>query len=81
MLSEALSGEGYRVEAVADAEAAIARLGVSAFDLVLTDLKLPGASGLEVLSAARAAQPATPVVVLTGYGTVATAVEAMKRGA
>ena len=81
MLSEALTGEGYRVEAVADAEAAITRLGVSAFDLVLTDLKLPGASGLEVLSAARAAQPATPVVVLTGYGTVATAVEAMKRGA
>ena len=81
MLAEALSGEGYAVEAAADAETAIARLRTSAFDLVLTDLKLPGASGLEVLAAARAAQPATPVVVLTGYGTVSTAVEAMKAGA
>jgi len=81
MLSEALSGEGYEVEAAADGEAAIARLGEAAFDLVLTDLKLPGASGLDVLTAARAAQPATPVVVLTGYGTVTVAVEAMKRGA
>jgi DNA-binding NtrC family response regulator len=81
MLAAALGGEGYEVETAADGEAAIARLGAAAFDLVLTDLKLPGASGLEVLSAARAAQPATPVVVLTGYGTVAAAVEAMKRGA
>ena len=48
---------------------------------MLTDLKLPDVSGIEVLAASRAAQPRVPVVVLTGYGTVGTAVEAMKLGA
>lgn len=81
MLREALAGEGYEVETASDGEAAIERLGDEGYDLVLTDLRLPGVSGLEVLAAAREAQPATPVVVMTGYGTVATAVEAMKRGA
>jgi DNA-binding NtrC family response regulator len=92
MLEHALEGEGYRVEAVATGSEAIERLrsdhgggdgsGEGAgYDLVLTDLKLPGASGLEVLAAARSAHPRLPVVVLTAYGTVATAVEAMKLGA
>jgi len=81
MLERALGGEGYEVAAVGDAETAFDRLAAEPFDLVLTDLKLPGASGLEVVAASRREQPATPVVVLTGYGTVAAAVEAMKRGA
>ncbi|HEX2164646.1 MAG TPA: sigma-54 dependent transcriptional regulator [Thermoanaerobaculia bacterium] len=81
MLEKALAGEGYRVTAAADGVAAIARLEAEPFDLVLTDLKLPGADGLAVLAAARRAQPATPVLMMTGYGTVAAAVEAMKRGA
>jgi two-component system response regulator AtoC len=82
MLERALSGEGYQVTTAEDGPRGIARVrGEHRFDLVLTDLKLPGASGLEVLSAARAVDPSVPVVVLTGYGTVATAVEAMKRGA
>ena len=81
MLERALSGEGYRVTAVADGEAGIERLDGGEFDLVLTDLKLPGASGLEVLAAARARHPGLPVVVLTGHGTVPTAVEAMRGGA
>ena len=81
MLERALSEEGYRVTAVADAEAGIERLAGDGFDLVLTDLKLPGASGLEVLAAARARDRHLPVIVLTGYGTVPTAVEAMRGGA
>jgi len=81
MLEQALAGEGYAVSAVASGEAAVERLDGEPFDLVLTDLKLPGASGLDVLAASRRAQPVTPVIVLTGYGTVATAVEAMKLGA
>ena len=81
MLEKALAGEGYEVTAAADGASGIARLEAAAFDLVLTDLKLPDADGLAVLAAARRAQPATPVLVMTGYGTVAAAVEAMKLGA
>jgi DNA-binding NtrC family response regulator len=81
MLERALGAEGYRVESAADGEEGVRRVADAAYDLVLTDLKLPGRSGLEVLAASRAAQPDTPVVVLTGYGTVAAAVEAMKLGA
>jgi DNA-binding NtrC family response regulator len=81
MLATALGQEGYEVESAADGGEGIRRVEERPFDLVLTDLKLPGASGLEVLAAARRAQPRVPVVVLTGYGTVAAAVEAMKLGA
>jgi DNA-binding NtrC family response regulator len=81
MLERALSQEGYEVAAAADGLAGVRLVEESAFDLVLTDLKLPDVSGLEVLAASRRAQPRTPVVVLTGFGTVGTAVEAMKLGA
>ncbi len=81
MLAHALSGRGHEVAAVGDGEAAVERLAADSFDVLLTDLKLPGLSGLEVLAAARRRHPALPVVVLTAYGTVAAAVEAMKLGA
>jgi DNA-binding NtrC family response regulator len=81
LMSEALRQQSYDVEAAATGEDGINSVQSKSFDLVLTDLKLPGASGLDVLRASRAAQPATPVVVLTAYGNVATAVEAMKFGA
>ncbi len=81
MLELALRQEGYEVVAAADGAAALARLAERSFALVLTDLKLPDLSGIEVLAASRQAQPRVPVVVLTGYGTVGTAVEAMKLGA
>ena len=61
LLQRALSDEGYEVSAAADAETAIGWLAERRFDLVITDLKLPGASGLEVLRAARAGRPAPPV--------------------
>jgi DNA-binding NtrC family response regulator len=81
MLQHALEGEGYTVEAAASAEEGTARLAQAAFDLVLSDLKLPGASGLEVVRAARAAQPPAAAIVMTAFGTVGAAVEAMKLGA
>ena len=81
MLELALGGEGYEVDAVADGESALDRLERHRYGLVLTDLKLPGISGLEVVAAVRERQPEASVVVLTAYGTVGTAVEAMKRGA
>jgi len=81
MLLHALTGEGHEVVTAGDAEGAIEALGRESFDLVLTDLKLPQASGLAVVAASRRTQPAVPVVVLTAFGTVETAVEAMKQGA
>jgi DNA-binding NtrC family response regulator len=81
MLERALGGEGYRVDAVADGEAAAAALAGDTYDLVLTDLKLPGTSGLDVVQACRGARRPVPVVVMTAYGSVAAAVQAMKLGA
>ncbi len=81
MLTRSLEQEGYEVVGAADGEQAIERVAAEPLDLVLTDLKLPGASGIEVLEACRQRQPATPVVVMTGYGTVESAVKAMKLGA
>jgi len=82
MLARALGGDGHQVETAADVGPALARLQApEPLDLVLTDLKLPSGSGLEVLDEARRSRPATPVVVLTAFGTVPGAVEAMKRGA
>ena len=81
MLRHALEKEGYAVSEAADGAAGIAMLSEESFDLTLTDLKLPGASGLELLDAARRVRPGMPVVMMTAYGTVETAVEAMKSGA
>jgi two-component system response regulator HydG len=77
--------EGFGpVEEVADGAAALARLRDPAhppFDVVVTDLRLPGAGGLDVLDAARARDPRSAVILMTAYGTIETAVEAMRRGA
>jgi two-component system, NtrC family, response regulator AtoC len=81
MLRHALTGEGYAVTAVGDVEGATRALAAESFDLVLTDLKLPIGSGMDVVVESRRVQPATPVVVLTAFGSVRTAVEAMKLGA
>ncbi|HLX10174.1 MAG TPA: sigma-54 dependent transcriptional regulator [Thermoanaerobaculia bacterium] len=81
LLARALADDGYEVASAATGGDAVRLLGERQFDLVLTDLKLPDRSGLEVLAASRQAQPRVPVVVLTGYGSVGAAVEAMKLGA
>jgi DNA-binding NtrC family response regulator len=82
MLAETLARASYSVEAVATGDEAVRRLAEGRrYTLVLTDLKLPGADGLEVLKAARESDGALPVVLLTGFGTVETAVTAMKQGA
>jgi len=76
-----LSDEGYATRSAASAEAALNLLRQESVDLVLTDLRLPGMDGLEFLQAAKRVNAALPVVVMTAYGTVETAVEAMKAGA
>jgi DNA-binding NtrC family response regulator len=75
-----LKNRGYEVLTAADGEAAKA-LFAQVPDLIVTDLKMTGADGLEVLHAAHQVLPETPVMIITGHGTVASAVEAMKQGA
>src|ERR1017187_10075776 len=76
-----LAEEGYTVLTAADAEAGLNILRQEKIDLVVTDLKLPGMNGLEFLQVVKRTHATLPVVVMTAYGTVETAVEAMKVGA
>jgi len=80
-LADTLEDEGCRVEVAGTVAEASRSLDVNAFDLVLCDLKLPDGNGIDVLRKARESQPEVPVVILTGFGTVESAVEAMKAGA
>lgn len=80
-LRRALEGEGFAVETSASGQLAMERLLEEDFDLVITDLKMPGMSGMEVLSTLRSLRPDIPVIMITGYAMVETAVEAMKHGA
>ena len=81
MLRLTLESAGHSVEAYGNPSDAIRRLESARFRLVLTDLRMPGASGLDVLRAARAADGLLPVVVMTAYGSIDEAVQAMKDGA
>ena len=74
-----LQSSGYEVEQAATAEEGV--LAAERADLVLTDLRLPGMSGLEFLERTHAVRPGLPIVMMTAFGSVETAVEAMKKGA
>lgn len=80
-LKRTLEERGCEVEDFSCGHLAIERLQKSGFDLVVTDLKMPGMSGLEVLASIRILQPSIPIIIITGYSTVETAVVAMKLGA
>ncbi len=80
-LERALHDDGFEIETAASGEEALRMLGTNIFDLVLLDLDLPGLSGLEVLELAPGLQADAPFIILTGHGTVGTAVEAIKLGA
>src|SRR6476620_4721124 len=80
-LAEQLADHGYAVEQADSGEAALARLADFAFDIIITDLRLPGIDGSAVVDAALARYPDIVAIVITGYGTVKDAVEAIKRGA
>jgi CheY-like chemotaxis protein len=81
VLREALRRGGYRVTTAASAEEAIDLMQKRRFDLVLTDKNLPGASGMEVLRVARSLTPAPAIVLITGYSSLDSAVEALDIGA
>jgi two-component system response regulator HydG len=80
-LQRTLTRAGYRVVLASDGRAALERLRAGGLDLVLTDLKMPGLTGIEVLRAAKAMAPDVDVILLTAFGTVEEAVSAMKDGA
>ena len=80
-LARALSSAGHEVEEAANGNAAIELLHVNQFDVVLTDLRMGGSNGLDVLRSAKANHPSTMVVLMTAFGSVHTAVEAMRSGA
>ncbi len=81
VLSIMLKRAGYAVTVASDGDEAIAHLGKEIFDLVITDLKMPKVSGLDVLKAVKASSPDTVVLVITAFASAESAVEAMKHGA
>src|SRR5512134_2892897 len=80
-LVRGLTEAGHDVEEASNGNAAIERLHESYFDVVLSDLKMGGSDGMDVLRTTRAMHPTTAVILMTAFGTVNTAVEAMKIGA
>ena len=81
VLRKTLEAEGFGVEEAQDGRAALDKMRRDRFAMVLTDLRLPVASGHEVLKAAIASDPEMPVILMTAYGTIRDAVSAMKGGA
>lgn len=80
-LASWLEEDGYHVDTAPDGPAALTKLAQHAYTVLLVDLKMPGMDGLEVLAHARSLQPDVPVIIMTAYATVDTAVQAMKQGA
>jgi two-component system response regulator HydG len=80
-LERTLTREGYRVVLASDGRAALERVQAGGIDLIVTDLRMPGLTGLELLRAAKAIMPDVDVILLTAFGTVEEAVKAMKDGA
>ena len=80
-LTYALGKEGYRTVGVHSGGAALAALEEQRFDVVLTDLRMEKIGGMQVLKRTHALYPETPVIVITGYATVSSAVDAMREGA
>jgi DNA-binding NtrC family response regulator len=81
LLELQLADEGFRARSVDTAEAGLQLVGKEPFDLVVSDYKLPGMTGVEFLQALKRVNANLPVIIMTAYGTVEAAVEAMKAGA
>ncbi len=80
-MSDALSNQGYRIVSTSSGEEALEIMKKQPFDVVLTDLKMPDVEGMEILKAARAMDSQPQVIMITGYGSIDKAVEAMRSGA
>lgn len=80
-LSDALRAEGYAVLPVEEGKSAMRSLEEGEFSLVITDIRLPDIGGMEILKKSLAESPSTPVIMMTGYGSIEDAVQAMRTGA
>ncbi|MGH7341926.1 MAG: sigma-54-dependent transcriptional regulator, partial [Candidatus Rokuibacteriota bacterium] len=81
ILTWALSAEGYRVATAGSGEEALTRVEEEDFDIIVTDIVMPGLDGLEVLERSRVLNPRAAVIVMTAYAALETAIAALRRGA
>jgi two-component system response regulator HydG len=81
LLADQLADAGYTVEAVQGGEQAIRSIRERPYDLVITDLRMEGVDGFDVLDFTRKADPTLPVIIMTAFGAIESAIDAMKRGA
>jgi putative nucleotidyltransferase with HDIG domain len=81
VLQDVLRAQGCETSTAGNADRALALLDNNSYDLIVSDIRMPGPSGLDLLRAVRSRQPETPVVLITGYASVETAVEALRSGA
>jgi signal transduction histidine kinase/DNA-binding response OmpR family regulator len=81
IFQDLLTQQGYQVESCDNGDDAILKVTTGKFDLVLTDINLPGVDGLEVIRAAKAADKDTCVILITGYASTTTAIDALRQGA
>jgi two-component system NtrC family response regulator len=81
VLEALLAPEGYEIMTADNAQAALGLIEAADLDLVITDMKMPGMSGMELLEASKEIKPELPVIMMTAYGTIEMAVEAMKKQA
>jgi two-component system nitrogen regulation response regulator NtrX len=80
-LSEILSYEGYRIDEAGDGEEGIRKFRDKEYDVILCDIKMPKMDGIEFLDKAKELNPDIPIIMISGHGTIETAVEAVKKGA
>lgn len=80
-LNEVLKREGYRIDMAVDGESALKKVEKNYYDVIITDVRMPGINGLALLEKIKDLSPSTAVIVITAYGSIENAVEAMKVGA
>lgn len=80
-LSEILSYEGYKIDEAGDGEEGFRKFREKDYDVILCDIKMPKMDGIEFLEKAKEANPDLPIIMISGHGTIETAVEAVKKGA
>src|SRR5260221_3327572 len=80
-LSEILSYEGYKIDEAGDGEEGLKKVKEKAYDVILLDIKMPKIDGIEFLEKTKETNPDIPIIMISGHGTIETAVEAVKKGA